>query len=191
LPDGFRHEADLYWDPTLRALIANWSPDLITAKSLVRFLGGEGTSFEERLHLTVARLTSVCPLLASRLVRVYKDELLSLQVRAGQRTRLEVQLILRHVCCRLLELPPMADDGELVRCKEALVDTIAEVLGLGNAVHPAFVSSPAGGMVQKAVDLFEGRSIPKVHLANLSTAFATVDPLRRLVAATLVQRLIN
>jgi len=97
------------------------------------------------------------------------------------------------VCCRLLDLPPTAGDPEIIRRKEALVDATAEVLGLGivNAVNSAFVSSRAGGLVQKAVDLFEGRPLPSVHRDNLAVAFATVDPLRRLVAATLVQRLTN
>ncbi len=193
LPEGLRHRADLDWNPTLRTLIGAWSPDLTTAKGLVRLLGSEGASLEDRLLLTVDRLTGICPLLAARLVRVYRDELLARQVRAGQRTQPEVRRILRYVCCRLLDLPPVAGDPELIRRKNALVDTTAEVLGLGivNAVDPAFVSSQAGGLVQKAVDVFDGKPIFGPHQDNLDAAFATVDPLRRLVAATLVQRLIS
>jgi len=193
LPDGFRQEEDLNWDPTLRTLISDLSPDLTTAKGLVRLLGSQGVTFEDRLLLAVDRLTAVCPLLAARFMRVYREELLDHQVRAGQRTQAEVRRILQHVCCRLLDLPPTAGDPEIIRRKEALVDATAEVLGLGivNAVNSAFVSSRAGGLVQKAVDLFEGRPLPSVHRDNLAVAFATVDPLRRLVAATLVQRLTN
>ncbi len=187
LPDGFRQQVDEDWNPTLRTLISGWSPDLTTAKGLVRLLGSQGAAFEDRLLITVDRLTGVCPLLAARLVRVYRDELL-----APQRSRQEVQQVLRHVCCRLLDLPPGARDSELVHRKGALVDTTAEVLGLGivNAVNPAFVSSKAGGLVQQAAELFEGRPILGVQQDNLDVAFATVDPLRRLVAATLVERLI-
>lgn len=187
LPDGFRQQVDEDWDPTLRTLIGDWSPDLVTAKGLVRLLGSQGTVFEDRLLIAVDRLTGVCPLFAARLVRVYRDELL-----VPQRPRQEVQQVLQHVCCRLLDLPPGAKDLELVHRKAALVDSTAEVLGLGivNAVNPAFVSSKAGGLVQQAVELFEGRPIPSVQQDNLDVAFATVDPLRRLVAATLVQRLI-
>lgn len=187
LPNGLHHQADLNWDSTLRTLIGDWSPDLPTAERLVRLLGSQSSTFEDSLLLTVDRLTGICPLLAARLVRVYRDELL-----IPQRGRLEVGRILRHVCCRLLDLPPTAGDAQLVIRKDALVNTTAEMLGLGivDAVNSGFVSSRAGGLLQKAVDVFEGRPILNVHQDNLDVAFATVDPLRRLVTATLTQRLI-
>lgn len=187
LPNGLRHQVDLDWNQTLRMLIGKWSPTLLAAKKLVQILGSEGVTFEDRLLLTADRLTAICPLLAARVMRVYRDELL-----LPQRGKAEVQRILLHLCCRFLDLHPEAKDAELLRQENALVETTAEMLGLGivNQVSSTFVSSRAGGLLQKAIELFDGKPVDKVHKDNLDVAFATVEPLRRLVAATLMRRLI-
>ena len=186
LPDGLCQQVDLDWNPTLRTLIGEWSPTLTAAKKLVPLLGNQGVDFEERLLLTADRLTAICPLFAARTLRVYRDKML-----LPQRGQTETQRILQKLYCRFLELPPEAKIVDIQRQTNVLIETTAEMLGLGivDQVSTTFVSSRAGGLLQKAIELFDQKAIDGVHQDNLDIAFATVEPLRRLVAATLIQRL--
>jgi hypothetical protein len=187
LPDGLCQQVDLGWNPTLRTLTSGWSPTLTAAKKLVTLLGKQGTDFEEQLLLTADRLTAICPFIAAHTLRVYRDEML-----LPQRGQIETKRILLNLCCRFLELPPEAKNADIQNQTKALIATTAEMLGLGivDQVNTAFVSSRQGGLLQKAIEIFEQKPVDEVHRDNLDIAFATVEPLRRLVAATLIQRLI-
>jgi len=156
------------------------------ARRLVKLIG-VGQAFIDKFLSTVDRLVSICPLLAARFACTYRDDVL-----LPQRTKEEVQSIMRLVCCRLGNLSPDASNADIEQRKNALRSSAAEMLGMGvvNAVDPAFISSRQGGLLERSLDLFANRPITETQRGNLDVAFATVEPLRRLVAVTLTQRLI-